>query len=240
MRLRRVLASRCWPRRVCRAAPAPGARRLPRSAGGPRRSAGAGRDRELGPRASAGRHVRLNDVAVRDAARVPPSRLRFTADIPKGGAPRARLRNPVRVPRRPGVEFVVKVVQGGREDVAWSLVLNPLEHPEHRHWVHAEVDLVEVRGHAAARSCWRRPATRRTATRTRAYWGAPALTIASRDGGAARDRVPRRHAARGPHAALRVRARHDAELAEVRAGRASCSSRRSRRRRGPSRRWPRS
>jgi arylsulfatase A-like enzyme len=119
--------------------------------------------------------LRINDVLRRGFPAGPPGRLRFALDIPKD----ARLRTSVAIdPRfheRPGVEFVVKVRHGGREDVAWSLVVDPIARAEHRGWVDVDADLarfagqgrelvLEARGYEAASD----PA--------QAFWGAPAIT----------------------------------------------------------------
>ena len=70
----------------------------------------------------------------------------------------------------------MKVKSGDREDVAWSLVVNPLEHAEHRRWVDADVDLSKYAG----RGRGDRPGDDglREARRPHACrWGAPAVTV---------------------------------------------------------------
>jgi arylsulfatase A-like enzyme len=137
----------------------------------------AGRDREWVVSQS-GRHVRLNDVALRVLPASPPSRLRYDADIPKDGRLELACGIPAEYHEKPGIEFVVKVVQDGREHVAWSQLLNPLENPEHRHWLHAEVDLSKFAG-KGRQIVLETNGYEKDGNPTRAYWGAPALTTAS-------------------------------------------------------------
>jgi arylsulfatase A-like enzyme len=137
----------------------------------------AGRDREWVVGQS-GRHVRLNDVALRVLPASPPSRLRYTADIPKDGRLELACGIPAEYHDKPGIEFVVKVVQDGREHVAWSQLLNPLENPQHRYWVHVEIDLAKFAGNGR-QIVLETNGYDKDGNPTRAYWGAPALTTAS-------------------------------------------------------------
>ena len=70
--------------------------------------------------AQVGRPYRLNDVLRRTLPAGPPSRLRFTVDLP----PHARLDLACAITEkaqdRPGVEFVVKAVRKGREETVWT------------------------------------------------------------------------------------------------------------------------
>jgi arylsulfatase A-like enzyme len=135
----------------------------------------AGRDRTW-VLSQKGRHIRLNDVAVRTLPASPPSRLRYTVDIPKGARLALSCGIPAEYHERPGVEFVVKVKSGGREDVAWSLVVNPLERAEHRRWVDADVDLSKFAGRGRE-IVLETTGYEKGDDPTRAFWGAPALTV---------------------------------------------------------------
>jgi arylsulfatase A-like enzyme len=122
-----------------------------------------------------GRSVRINDVVRRTLPAGPPSRYRFRLDIPKG----ARLAVTCAIPEphqsRPGVEFVVKVARGGREDTIWTKLVDPLGHPEHRGWLEADIDLSRHAGRGAELVLETR-GYEETGDPTRAVWGTPALT----------------------------------------------------------------
>jgi arylsulfatase A-like enzyme len=122
-----------------------------------------------------GKPVRIEDVVLRTLPASPPSVLRFAVDIPKG----ARLTFACAIaPERqgePGVEFVVKVKRGAREQTVWSQLLDPLKHPEHRTWLPVDVDLSRQAG-AGAELVLETRAFEVDDDPKRAYWGAPALT----------------------------------------------------------------
>jgi arylsulfatase A-like enzyme len=119
------------------------------------------------------RPVRLDDVMWRTLPAAPPSRLRYAVDVPRQG----RLDFAVAVDPahhgEPPVEFVLKVSREGREDTVWTLLLDPLNKPEHRRWVPARADLSRYAG-----PCELVLETRafESAGVRMAYWGAPALT----------------------------------------------------------------
>jgi arylsulfatase A-like enzyme len=109
----------------------------------------------------------------------PPSRLRFALDLPKN----ARLTFTTAIgadyQSRPGVEFVVKVLRKGREEIVFSRLLDPISHPEHRGFVPGAVDL----------KSWSGPVDLVFETRgfetsndpRRAFWGAPAIGVATHE-----------------------------------------------------------
>jgi arylsulfatase A-like enzyme len=125
-------------------------------------------------RGQIGRPQRLNDVVRRTLPAAPPSLLVFKVDVPKG----ARLQVACGIPPdhhdEPAVEFVVKARRGGREEAVWSLLVDPLNRPEHRRWVEADVDLSRVSGRGVELVLETRGYE--TGTVRNAYWGAPALT----------------------------------------------------------------
>ncbi|HSD67638.1 MAG TPA: sulfatase [Vicinamibacteria bacterium] len=136
-------------------------------------AAGAGREAVL---AAAKRGLRLNDVLRRGFPAGPPGRLRFALDIPRGAHLQLACAIDPRFHDRPGVEFVVKVKRGGREEVAWTRLLDPIARPEHRAWVPLDLDLskhagrgrelvLETHGYEEAGEA------------ERAWWGAPVLTV---------------------------------------------------------------
>jgi arylsulfatase A-like enzyme len=123
-----------------------------------------------------GRPYRLNDVLRRTLPAGPPSRLRFTVDVP----PRARLSLACAIAEneqdRPGVEFVVKAARKGREEIVWTTLLDPISHPEHRGWVPAEIDLAAFAGRGVDLVLETRGYEPGGGMR-RAFWGTPALTV---------------------------------------------------------------
>src|SRR5262245_51736390 len=79
--------------------------------------------------AQIGRPYRMNDVVRTTLPAGPPSRIRFTVDVP----PRARLDLACAIAEkaqeRPAVEFVVKAARKGREETVWTSLLDPLSRP---------------------------------------------------------------------------------------------------------------
>lgn len=129
-------------------------------------------------KAQSGKPLRLMDGVLRVLPASPPSRLRYGLDLPE----RARLQFACGIPPdrqdRPGVEFVVKLSKGGREETIFSHVLDPLERPGHRRYVPFEVDLSKYSGHVElileTRGFEADPNDAR-----RAFWGAPAVISAA-------------------------------------------------------------
>ncbi|MGE5125497.1 MAG: sulfatase [Betaproteobacteria bacterium] len=136
-------------------------------------AAGQGRDAVL---AAGERGLRLNDVLLRGFPAGPPGRLRFALDLPRGGRLHVSCAIDPRYQDRPGVEFVVKVRHGGREDVAWSQLLDPISHPEQRAWVGAEVDLAKYAGKGRELLLETR-GYEESGDPVRAFWGAPAISV---------------------------------------------------------------
>jgi arylsulfatase A-like enzyme len=134
---------------------------------------------KAGVLAQMGAQAHLWDVSQLTLPAGPPSRLRFALDLPKG----ARLTFTTAIgadyQTRPGVEFVVKVIDKGREQVVYSKLLDPIGHPEHRGFVPGEVDfkgrsgplelVFETRGFETSNDP------------KRAFWGAPAIGVASHE-----------------------------------------------------------
>lgn len=127
-----------------------------------------------------GRQIRISDVVLRTLPAGPPSLLRFRLDVPAG----ARLSFSYGVApdswERPGVEFVVKVLHGGREDTVFTKLVDTLNQPAQRRWLRGEADL----GRHAGRDVELVFETRGfedSPDPRRALWGAPALTSARDD-----------------------------------------------------------
>ena len=123
--------------------------------------------------------MRLNDVLVRGFPAGPPGRLRFTVDVPKDGRFQALVAIDPRYHQRPGVEFVVKVRRDKREEVAFSLLVDPIAHDEHRGFVPVDVDLGRYAGKGRELVLETR-GYEETGEPGQAFWGTPALTAAQR------------------------------------------------------------
>ncbi|HXY40782.1 MAG TPA: sulfatase [Vicinamibacteria bacterium] len=135
-------------------------------------AAGLGREAVL----QAGRRgLNIDDDLQRGFAAGPPGRLRFAVDIPRGGRLHVGCGIDPRYYQRPGVEFFVKVRQQDREDLAWSQLLDPIAHTEHRVFVQAEVDLSRWAGRGRELVLETR-GYEETGDPLRAFWGAPTLT----------------------------------------------------------------
>jgi arylsulfatase A-like enzyme len=137
------------------------------------RAAGEGREAVL---AAAKRGLRLNDVVRRGFPAGPPGRLRFALDVPKGAHLQLACAIDPRFHDRPGVEFVVKVKRGKREEIVWTQLLDPIAHPEHRVWVPADVDLAKQAGRGRELVLETR-GYEETGEAERAWWGAPVVTV---------------------------------------------------------------
>ena len=123
-----------------------------------------------------GKQVRIDDEVRRTVPASPPSRLRYTVDIPA----RARLTFSLGIPaehqNQPAVEFVVKVRQGGWEKTVFTELLDPIQRPAHRRWVPAEVDLAPYAGKADL-FLETRGYEENAEDARRAFWGTPAITV---------------------------------------------------------------
>jgi arylsulfatase A-like enzyme len=136
-------------------------------------AAGAGKDAVL---ARAKQGLRINDVLQRGFPAGPPGRLRFALDIPQGARLQAAWANDPRFHDRPGVEFVVKVRRDRRQDVAWTLVVDPIARAEHREWVPVDVDLARFAGKGRELVLETR-GYEQTGEAGHAFWGAPVLSV---------------------------------------------------------------
>ncbi len=123
------------------------------------------------------RGLRLNDAVRRGFPAGPPGRLRFSLDIPRGARLQTACAVDPRFHERPGVEFVVKVRHDGREDVVFTLLLDPIAHAEHRAWVPVDVDLAKQSGPGRELVLETR-GYEQSGDPERAWWGAPAITVA--------------------------------------------------------------
>jgi arylsulfatase A-like enzyme len=124
-----------------------------------------------------GRPYRLNDILRRTLPAGPPSRLRFTVDVPRGAKLSLSCAIAEKDQGRPGVEFVVKASRKGREETIWTTLVDPIARPEHRGWVPAEIDLSRYAGKGVDVVLETR-GYEQGGDMKRALWGTPALTVA--------------------------------------------------------------
>ena len=136
----------------------------------------------------------------------PPSRFRFVTDVPADGRLVLAAGIPGRHQGESAVEFVVNVRHRGRETTVLSHLVDPANREADRRWIPLEADLSEHAG-TDVEIVLETRGFDETGPKDRAFWGTPTITTAQR-AGAARGRVPGRHAARRPPAALRLRPRH--------------------------------
>jgi arylsulfatase A-like enzyme len=139
-------------------------------------AAGQGRAAVL---AAGAKGLRLDDVLRRGFPAGPPGRLRFALDIPKAARLNLACAIDPRFHDRPGVEFTVKVKRGGREEVVWSQVLDPIARRPHRRWVPFEVDLSKHAGRGRE-LVLETHGYEETGEMDRAWWGTPAVATGAR------------------------------------------------------------
>jgi arylsulfatase A-like enzyme len=127
-----------------------------------------------------GKGIRINDVVRATLNASPPSRYRFRVDIPRG----ARLSFACGIPPerhdKPGVEFVVKVRQGDKEETAWTSLLDPLSRPAHRKWQAEEVDLAPYAG-GGREIVFETRGFENDEDARQAFWGDPGITVPDGD-----------------------------------------------------------
>jgi arylsulfatase A-like enzyme len=122
-----------------------------------------------------GKQVRIDDAVLRTLPAGPESRLVFRADIPRQG--RLRFSHAVHPDGydRPGIEFTVKVLEGKREEVAWTRLLDPLGKPAEQGWQRADVDLSRYAGRERTLIFETRGFEPAISSR-QALWGSPSIT----------------------------------------------------------------
>ena len=223
-----------WPARVMRRCPRRGGARRPRPAPlrlrprprarGParrrraaRRGLGRRRGPRGGPRGRRGAACASTTSLARGFPAGPPGRLRFALDIPKGARLQLACAIDPRYHERPGRRVRGEGEAGrprGRRLVAAPRPDRAPRAPRagcrwtstSRSYAGRGRELVlETRGYEQA------------GDPERAFWGTPAITVAPQ--GAARDRLPRGHAAGRPHRRLRLRAQDDPRARRLREGR---------------------
>jgi arylsulfatase A-like enzyme len=130
---------------------------------------------KAGVLARVGQKARLWDVSQLTLPAGPPSRVRFRVDVPRGAHLTFTTAIAASAQSRPGVEFVVKVIRKGREDVVFSKLVDPISRPEHRGFVPGDVDLEGRTG--AVDLVFETRGFEANDDPERAVWGTPAITV---------------------------------------------------------------
>jgi hypothetical protein len=124
--------------------------------------------------------LRLDDAIRHALPAAPPSRIVYGVDIPRGGHLAFACAVDPKLQERLAVEFVVKVKRGEREEKLWSQLIDPVNRPEHRTWVTADVDLSAYAG-TGARLILETQSTQAVDQPRAALWGNPVLTAGKDD-----------------------------------------------------------
>ena len=123
-----------------------------------------------------GKSIRINDVVRATLNASPPSRYRFAVDIPRGARLSVACGIPPERHDKPGVEFVIKVVTGGKEETIWTSLLDPLSRPAHRKWVPVDLDLSSQTGRGRELVFETRGFEKDDDAR-QAFWGDPGINV---------------------------------------------------------------
>jgi len=123
-----------------------------------------------------GRMIYIDDVGLRALPASPPSQLKLKVDIPRGGVLHIAAGISEEKQSLGAVEFVVGVVENGRNQIVLSEVIDPISKAEHRSWVDLRADLSRFHGKERELVLETR-AFEKTGDLFRAHWGAPAIAV---------------------------------------------------------------
>jgi arylsulfatase A-like enzyme len=123
-----------------------------------------------------GKPVRIHNVVRRTLPASPPSTLEYSIEIPKGAHFTVSCGVAESHQSKPGVEFVVKLRQKDGERILASHLVDPMNREKQRRWTPLDVDLSKYTGEATLVLETRSFDVTPDDT-TRAYWGAPLVTV---------------------------------------------------------------
>jgi arylsulfatase A-like enzyme len=123
-----------------------------------------------------GRMIHIDDVGLRVLPASPPSKIVLRTDIPRGGVLNVAAGIPEDRQSKGAVEFVVGVMEGGRNQTVFSEVIDPISRPEHRTFVNLRIDLARFAG-KDRELVFETRAFEKDGDLFRAYWGAPAISV---------------------------------------------------------------
>lgn len=123
-----------------------------------------------------GRMIHIDDVGLRALPASPPSELKLKVDIPRGGVLHIAAGISEDKQSLGAVEFVIGVMENGRNQMVLSEVIDPISKPAHRSWVDLRADLSRFHGKDRELVLETR-AFEKTGDLFRAHWGAPAIAV---------------------------------------------------------------
>lgn len=124
-----------------------------------------------------GRMIHIDDVGLRVLPASPPSKIVLRTDIPKGGILNVAAGIPEDRQSKGAVEFVISVMENGRSQTVLTQVVDPISKAEHRTFVNLKADLAKYAG-ADRQIVLETRAFEKDGDLFRAYWGAPAISVA--------------------------------------------------------------
>lgn len=123
-----------------------------------------------------GRMIHIDDVGLRVLPASPPSRIVLKTDIPRGGLLNVAAGIPEDKQEKGAVEFVIGVMENGRNRTVLTQVVDPISTPGHRKYVNLKADLSRFAGKDRELVLETR-AFEKDGDLFRAYWGAPAIAV---------------------------------------------------------------
>ena len=123
-----------------------------------------------------GRMIHIDDVGMRVLPASPPSKIVLRTDIPRGGVLTIAAGIPEDRQSKGAVEFVIGVMENGKNQAVLSQVIDPISRPEHRAFVNLRADLSRFAGRDRELVLETR-AFEKDGDLFRAYWGAPAISV---------------------------------------------------------------
>jgi arylsulfatase A-like enzyme len=123
-----------------------------------------------------GRMIHIDDVGMRVLPASPPSKIVLRTDVPRGGVLSIAAGIPEDRHSKGAVEFVIGVMEKGKNQTLLSQVIDPISRAEHRVFVNLRVDLSRFAGRDREIVLETR-AFDGDGDLFRAYWGAPAISV---------------------------------------------------------------
>jgi len=123
-----------------------------------------------------GRMIHIDDVGMRVLPASPPSKIVLKTDIPRGGVLHISAGIAEDRQSKGAVEFVIGVMENGKNHTVLTQVIDPISRPEHRAFVSLRADLARFAGRDREVVLETR-AFEKDGDLYRAYWGAPNIAV---------------------------------------------------------------